>query len=120
MYSKVRYITPEAPPSPRVRKMANNTYVGNKNPTWAEKAQGSGLGFGVTPSQWASIRVSAKRIARTLKHLNDASQILLDASSIENTTTTALTIQYMANLLKAVSSEIENIIQILEKKGEHK
>jgi hypothetical protein len=29
--------------------MANNTYVGNKNPTRAE-ARESGLGFGVTPS----------------------------------------------------------------------
>jgi len=49
MCFKARYITPEAPPYPRVRKMANNTYVGNKNPARAE-ARESGLGFGVTPS----------------------------------------------------------------------
>jgi len=49
MYSKVRYITPEAPPSPRVRKMANNTYVGNKAPAW-EKTQASGAGSGASPA----------------------------------------------------------------------
>lgn len=96
--------------------MANNTYIGNKNPT-PEKGE-SGLGLGVSPSQWATIRAAAYRISRTLRHVNEAAQILLEVASDENAATAALTIQYMANLLKAITADIEEIKQALGEKGE--
>ncbi|MCI4409557.1 MAG: hypothetical protein JHC26_10735 [Thermofilum sp.] len=96
--------------------MANNTYIGNKNSP-PEKGE-SGLGLGVTPSQWATIRVAAKRISNTLRHMNEATQILLETAADENATTTALTMQYMTDLLKVIAAEVEKIKQALGEKGE--
>lgn len=103
-----------------VGKMANMN-MGNKTPARAE-ARESGLGLGVTPSHWDTIRVSARRIAKTLRHMNAATQILLETAKDENTATTALTIQYMTNMLKAITAEIEEIKQALGEieKGEQK